>query len=84
MNCSLHSLCISTDLESKAPSSSSLTWGCKLFLVIMNAFNFLYLGAEASYGVFLTTFMVKSSLHTTKTEGAFLSSLYWGAFAITR
>ena len=71
-------------IRSLESNQTSTSLGCIIFLILMNCFNFVYMGAEFSYGLFLTTFMVKSSLHSTKTEGAFLSAIFWGTFATIR
>ena len=44
------------------------------FVALMCIFFFLYWGAESVTGIYLTTFAVKSSLQTTKAEGAYVNA----------
>ena len=54
------------------------------FVALICVFFFLYVGAEVVTGVYLTTFAVKSSLHTTKAEGAYVNAVFWGTFTAGR
>ena len=54
------------------------------FVVLICIFFFLYMGAEIVMGVYLTTFAVKSLLHTTKAEGAYVNAVFWGTFTAGR
>ena len=45
---------------------------------------FLYNGMEVMYGTYITTFAVKSDLHLTRQEGARVTAIFWGTFAIMR
>jgi fucose permease len=42
------------------------------------------MGMEISFGVFVATFSVKSKLNLTKSEGAFITAIFWGCFATMR
>ena len=44
------------------------------FVALICIFFFLYVGAEVVTGVYLTTFAVKSSLQTSKAEGAYVNA----------
>ena len=48
---------------------------------ILCLFFLLYVGMELSFGVYLATFSVKSQLSLTKSEGAFITAIFWGCFA---
>ena len=54
------------------------------FVTIMCIFFLLYMGSEQILVTYLTTFSVESSLHTTKREGAFVTSIFLGAFTLGR
>ena len=54
------------------------------FVALICVFFFLYVGAEVVMGVYLTTFAVKSSLSTTKAEGAYVNAIFWGTFTAGR
>ena len=54
------------------------------FVTIMSIFFFLYMGLEQTMATYLPTFSVKSGLHSTKAEGAYVSSVFLGAFTIGR
>lgn len=54
------------------------------FLSLMCMFFFFYVGAEVSYGVYLTTFAVQSRLKLSKQIGAQVTANFWGCFAAMR
>ena len=54
------------------------------FVYLICIFFFLYVGAEVVTGVYLTTFAVKSALHSTKAEGAYVNAVFWGTFTAGR
>ena len=54
------------------------------FVALICIFFFLYVGAEVVMGVYLPTFAVKSLLHTTKAEGAYVNAMFWGTFTAGR
>ena len=41
-------------------------------------------GVELSFGGLLTTFVVKSDMHLSKTTGSYMTSFYWGSFTFFR
>ncbi|XP_048584285.1 major facilitator superfamily domain-containing protein 4A isoform X2 [Nematostella vectensis] len=45
---------------------------------------FLYDGMQGSYGGYVYTYAVKSSLQMSPAEGAFLTSVFWGSLALGR
>ncbi|RMX41106.1 hypothetical protein pdam_00003299 [Pocillopora damicornis] len=45
---------------------------------------FLYDGMQGSYGGYVYTYAVKSSLRMTSAQGAFLTSVFWGSLALGR
>ena len=47
-------------------------------------FYFFYVGAEVSYGSYITTFAVRSKLSLTKQVGAEITAIFWGSFAAMR
>lgn len=50
----------------------------------MAVFFFLYVGAEVSLAIYLTPFAVECDLKLTKVEGARLTAIFWGCFALMR
>ena len=47
-------------------------------------FCFSYVGIEGTYGTYLTAFSVHCRLHLSKAEGAYITAIYFGAFATMR
>ena len=47
-------------------------------------FYFFYVGAEVSYGSYITTFAVRSKLSLSKQVGAEITAIFWGSFAAMR
>ncbi|XP_070557583.1 major facilitator superfamily domain-containing protein 4A-like isoform X2 [Ptychodera flava] len=45
---------------------------------------FIYDGLQAAYGGYVYTYSVKSVIDLSSTEGAYLTSVYWGSFALGR
>lgn len=43
-----------------------------------------FLVQEVTYGLFIASFSVKSKLQLTKSEGAFITAIFWGSFAAMR
>ena len=66
----------------KNKNSSSLNF--KAFVGLFALFFFFYVGAEVCYGVYLTTFAVKSPLALTKQAGAEITAIFFGCFAAMR
>ena len=57
----------------------------RLLLVgIMCLFFVLYVGMEVSYGLYIATFAVESQLNLSKSDGAFITAIFWGCFAAMR
>ncbi len=52
--------------------------------ILMFMFTFLYVGFEATYGILVSTFSVKSNLHLTKVNGAYVTAVFYGSFASMR
>ena len=51
---------------------------------ILSIFFLLYAGLEISYGLYIATFSVESQLNLSKSEGAYITAIYWGCFATMR
>ena len=47
-------------------------------------FYLLYVGMEMCFGLYISTFAVESQLHLSKSEGAFITAIFYGCFAATR
>lgn len=59
------------------------TW--RLIVIILAVlFMHIYYGLEIIFGTLLTTFTNKAPLHLETTEGATVTSIYWGTFAFWR
>ena len=54
------------------------------FVAILCLFFMLYVGMEVSYGLFVATFAVESKLGLTKSDGAYITAIFWGCFAAMR
>ena len=54
------------------------------FVVTLCLFLMLYVGMEVSYGLYVATFAVESSLNLTKSDGAYITAIFWGCFAAMR
>jgi hypothetical protein len=50
----------------------------------LSIFFLLYAGLEISYGLYIATFSVESQLNLSKSEGAYITAIYWGCFATMR
>ena len=50
----------------------------------MCLFFCLYVGMEVCYGLYIATFAVESQLNLSKSEGAFITAIFWGCFAVAR
>ncbi|XP_071506918.1 sodium-dependent glucose transporter 1A-like [Diadema antillarum] len=60
---------------------------CTFHLRVMSLlflFYFLYVGAEVSYGGFVATFAVQSSLEFSQDRAALVVSVFWGTFTLGR
>jgi len=55
-----------------------------LFVSLMIAHFFFYVGMEVNYGTYITTFAVECQLQLTKQEGATITAIFWGSFAVSR
>ncbi len=53
----------------------------KTLLAIMFLFYVVYVGLEATSGVFLAPFSVVSKANLTKVQGAHITAAYYGSFA---
>lgn len=67
--------------QSSQPGSGRFAYTLVAFL---GAYIMVYLGLECSYGQMLTTFAVESDLQMTKSEAAYLTSLYFLTFTVAR
>jgi len=57
----------------------------KGFVIILTVmFMHIYYGLEITFGSFLTTFAYESDLHLKKSDGAHMTSLFWGTFTFFR
>lgn len=57
----------------------------KVFVLVLTLFFMhIYLGLEISFGSFLMTFAVNSSLKLSKATGAHLTTLFWSTFTFIR
>eukprot|EP00042_Codosiga_hollandica_P045391 m.461044 g.461044 ORF g.461044 m.461044 type:complete len:138 (-) comp57015_c1_seq57:1927-2340(-) len=75
------------DPHSSSSSFSSRAQGSARYPIICLAFLLLFLscGVEVSYGGYVLTYAVKSDdVHFSKDDAAWLTSVYWGAFALGR
>lgn len=54
------------------------------FVTVLCLFFMLYVGMEVSYGLYVATFAVESKLNLTKSDGAFITAIFWGCFAAMR
>ena len=71
--------------EIGTPKNGSSNTGCKvLFISVMIAYFFMYVGMEVMYGTFVTTFSVECELQLTKQQGATVTAIFWGSFAAMR
>ena len=50
----------------------------------MCLFFLVYVGMEVCFGLYIATFAVESQLKLTKSEGAYITAIFWGCFAATR
>ena len=50
----------------------------------MCLFFCLYAGMEVCFGFYIATFAVESQLNLSKSEGAFITAIFWGCFSIGR
>ena len=55
-----------------------------LLVAIMCLFYILYVGMEVSYGLYIATFSVESQLNLSKSDGAYITAIFWGCFAAMR
>ena len=55
-----------------------------IFVVLMCLFFCLYVGMEVCFGLYIATFAVESQLNLSKSEGAFITAIFWGCFAVAR
>ncbi|XP_064634021.1 uncharacterized protein LOC135491960 isoform X2 [Lineus longissimus] len=52
-------------------------------ILLLFLFNFIYVGMEVTYGGFVMSFAV-DYLKWDKSDGSFVTALFWGSFALTR
>lgn len=78
--------CKIQELQARMPAAvRNKQLGSKvLILSLFFAFLMLYVGLEVAYGGYLFTFGVKSNLHMGKDAAAYLVSVFWGCFALSR
>jgi fucose permease len=50
----------------------------------MCLFFLLYVGMEVCFGLYIATFAVECQLNLSKSEGAFITAIFWGCFAAAR
>ena len=62
--------------------SPPLSYRVKIMAAVF-IFFFLYVGTEVSYGQFIATFSIHHNEFTER-DGAFLTAVYWGMFALAR
>ena len=55
-----------------------------LLVGVMCLFYFLYNGMEVSYGLYVETFSVESQLHLSKSDGAYITAIFWGSYTAMR
>lgn len=55
-----------------------------LTILLVMLFMHTYLGLEISFGSYLTTFVVKSGLPLTKSDGAHITTTFWATFTLFR
>ncbi len=60
------------------------SWNVIGLVGIMALFFFTYCGMEVLIGSLLASFVVNSDLQMSKVEGAHLTAVYWGTFALMR
>ena len=75
---------IQTDQTEKEKDKKKLTAKTVAFVIIMCLFFFFFMGLQQTIVTYLSTFSVESSLHTTKIEGAFVTSIFSTALVIGR
>ena len=72
------------DREEEKGQAQRTTAKLVTFVALICIIFFLYCGAELVTGTYITTFVVKSSLHMTKAEGANVNTVFWGSFTMGR
>lgn len=55
-----------------------------VIVILVLVFLHIYLGIEVSVGSFLLTYAVHSEMRLSKSEGAFLTTLFWMTFTFTK
>ena len=71
------------DADSPKSRSGGLLYRV-LILCLFSVFLLLYVGLEVAYGGYIFTFAVKSKPGMSKEHAAFLTSGFWGSFALFR
>ena len=69
--------------ETPKPNQGSLTYKV-VILSLFSAFLLLYVGMEEAFGGYIFTFGVTSNPKMTDENAAFLTSAFWGSFALAR
>ena len=69
--------------ETPKPNQGSLTYKV-VILSLFSAFLLLYVGMEEAFGGYIFTFGVTSNPKMTNENAAFLTSAFWGSFALAR
>ncbi len=75
---------VETSKNTNDDLKDELNLRCKAFIVVMFFLNHIQIGLAAAFGNFLTTFAVKSNLDLTKVQGAHVTAINLGSFALTR
>ena len=66
-----------------ATKSKTSTKG-KTLVAVMLLFFTVYVGLEATCGMYFTTYSVISKVNLSKVDGAYVTAVYYGSFALTR
>nr|XP_006812452.1 PREDICTED: major facilitator superfamily domain-containing protein 4-like [Saccoglossus kowalevskii] len=77
-----------TSLKAKAASKTNCCGSSSSTVIAITCLTalilFIYDGLQAAYGGYVYTYSVKSVIDLSSTEGAYLTSVYWGSFALGR
>ncbi|KAL9978346.1 hypothetical protein ACROYT_G015847 [Oculina patagonica] len=80
--------CSVQNAQSQTEDAPKSNQGSLLYKVIIlslfSAFLLLYVGLEVAYGGYIFTFGVKSDAQMSEDSAAFLTSAFWGSFALAR
>ena len=80
--------CSLQNAQSQTEDAPKSTQGSLLYNVVIlslfSVFLLLYVGLEVAYGGYIFTFGVKSDARMNEDSAAFLTSAFWGSFALAR